>query len=83
MNDNLDLAQKVEDVYAFLERFKNLGFIINIGGGVAQVTGLYNAKAGEMVKLGAKKITGLVVNLETNSVLVIIFGNDRDLAEGE
>jgi len=36
-----------------------------------------------MVKLGAKKITGLVVNLETNSVLVIIFGNDRDLAEGE
>jgi proton translocating ATP synthase F1 alpha subunit len=74
--------ETIESVTAFLNRFRDLGFVINIGSGVAQVVGLYNAQAGEMVKLGQLKITGLVVNLEVNCVLVIIFGNDRHLSDG-
>jgi F0F1-type ATP synthase alpha subunit len=75
--------EKYTDVYTFLKRYQNLGFIINIGGGVARVAGLYEARAGEMVHLGDNKIVGLVVNLEVNCVLVIIFGNDRDLSDGD
>jgi len=40
-----------------------------------------SVRAGERVKLGEKLIDGLVLNLEGNVVSVVIFGNERDLAQ--
>jgi len=65
------------------EQLVEKGVILNLSGGVAKVSGLYNAGAGEMVILGKKQTIGMVLNLEVNTVSVVIFGNDRDLRQGD
>merc|ERR1719272_1285839 len=55
---------------------KEFGSVISIGDGIARVFGLTKVQAGEMVefKSGAK---GMALNLETDNVGIVIFGNDR------
>jgi F-type H+-transporting ATPase subunit alpha len=57
------------------------GKIISYGDGIAQVYGLNNVMAGEMVEFddGSR---GLVMNLEESSVGVVILGKGKDLREG-
>jgi proton translocating ATP synthase F1 alpha subunit len=58
------------------------GSVLSIGDGIARVYGLNNVKAGEMVEFpGGMK--GMALNLENNLVGVVIFGNDRDIKEGD
>ena len=54
--------------------------MISIGDGIARVFGLTKVQAGEMVefKSGAK---GMALNLETDNVGIVIFGNDRYVRE--
>jgi F-type H+-transporting ATPase subunit alpha len=63
----------------FLEK----GIVLEIGDGVVRATGLRNVRAGEMVKVGRTKMLGMAVTLEKNTVGIIIFGNDRDLSQGD
>ena len=65
------------------EELLEKGIILNLSGGVAKVSGLYDAGVGEMVILGRKELIGMVLSLEKDSVSIIIFGNDRDLRQGE
>lgn len=58
------------------------GTVLSVGDGVARVYGLQNALAGELVTFPGD-ITGMVLNLEKESVGVIIFGEDRDIKEGD
>jgi len=58
------------------------GTVLSVGDGVARVYGLQNAMAGELVTFPGD-ITGMVLNLEKESVGVIIFGEDRDIKEGD
>lgn len=57
------------------------GKIISYGDGIAQVYGLNNVMAGEMVEFddGSR---GLVMNLEESSVGVVILGKGKELREG-
>ncbi len=57
------------------------GKIVSYGDGIAQVYGLNNVMAGEMVEFedGSR---GLVMNLEESSVGVVILGKGKDLREG-
>ena len=59
---------------------KEFGSVISIGDGIARVFGLTKVQAGEMVefKSGAK---GMALNLETDNVGIVIFGNDRYVRE--
>ena len=57
------------------------GKIVSYGDGVAQVYGLNNAMAGEMVEF-EDGTQGLVLNLEENSVGVVILGKGVELREG-
>jgi len=63
----------------------NLGVILSIGDGIARVSGLPQIKAGEMVYIfgSKKKIRGLALNLETEQVGVVVFGNDRYIKQGD
>lgn len=61
---------------------KNVGKIVEIGDGVARVSGLSDVSASEIVKF-PHDITGLALNLEEDSVGVIIFGNWAKLKEGD
>ena len=58
------------------------GTVLAIGDGVARIFGMENAMAGEMVEFPGE-IMGMVLNLEKDSVGVVIFGEDRDIKEGD
>jgi len=58
-----------------------VGQVLSVGDGVARVYGLDQVQAGEMVEFddGTK---GMALNLETDNVGVVIFGDDRAIKEG-
>ena len=59
-----------------------VGQVVSVGDGVARVYGLDNVKAGEMVEF-SNGIKGMALNLESDNVGVVIFGDDRDIKEGD
>lgn len=65
----------------FTCEYSEIGIVIKIGDGVAQVYGLTNVQAGELVEFehGEK---GLALNLEEYSVGIVIFGDTRNIEEG-
>lgn len=58
------------------------GTVVAVGDGVARVYGLKNAMAGELVEFSSG-IKGMVLNLEDETVGVVILGKDRDIKEGD
>src|SRR5437870_13887515 len=61
---------------------KNVGKIVEVGDGVAIVSGLSDVSASEIVAF-PHNINGLALNLEEDSVGVIIFGDWTKLKEGD
>ncbi len=59
-----------------------VGQVLSVGDGVARVHGLDNVQAGEMVEFPGG-VRGMTLNLETDNVGVVIFGNDREIKEGD
>ena len=59
-----------------------VGQVISVGDGIARVYGLDNVQAGEMVEFPGG-IKGMALNLETDNVGIVIFGDDRDIKEGD
>src|SRR3546814_20351430 len=59
-----------------------VGQVLSVGDGVARVYGLDKVQAGEMVEF-PNGIRGMALNLESDNVGVVIFGDDRDIKEGD
>jgi F-type H+/Na+-transporting ATPase subunit alpha len=59
-----------------------VGQVLSVGDGIARVYGLDKVQAGEMVEF-PNGVRGMALNLETDNVGVVIFGNDRDIKEGD
>ncbi len=59
-----------------------VGQVLSVGDGVARVYGLDNVQAGEMVEF-ANGVRGMALNLETDNVGVVLFGEDRGIKEGD
>ncbi|HEX7007038.1 MAG TPA: F0F1 ATP synthase subunit alpha [Alphaproteobacteria bacterium] len=59
-----------------------VGQVLSVGDGIARVYGLDQVRAGEMVEFPGG-IRGMALNLETDNVGVVIFGDDRDIKEGD
>jgi F-type H+-transporting ATPase subunit alpha len=59
-----------------------VGQVISVGDGVARIYGLDQVQAGEMVEFPGG-VKGMALNLETDNVGVVIFGDDRDIKEGD
>ena len=59
-----------------------VGTVLSVGDGVARVYGLDQVQAGEMVEF-ADGTRGMALNLEVDNVGVVIFGEDRDIHEGD
>ena len=59
-----------------------VGQVLSVGDGIARVYGLDNVQAGETVEFqdGTK---GMALNLETDNVGIVIFGDDRAIKEGQ
>ncbi len=59
-----------------------VGQVLSVGDGIARVYGLDNVQAGEMVEFAAG-VKGMALNLESDNVGVVIFGDDRSIKEGD
>ena len=59
-----------------------IGQVLSVGDGIARVYGLDKVQAGEMVEFPGG-IRGMALNLETDNVGVVIFGDDRGIKEGD
>ena len=75
------LKQQIKDFGKDAE-VSEIGQVLSVGDGIARVYGLDNVQAGEMVEFanGAK---GMALNLESDNVGVVIFGDDREIGEGD
>ena len=71
-----------------LEKFKSkmkmesVGTILQVGDGIARVYGLDDVMAGELVELTGG-VMGMVLNLEEESVGIVIFGSDENIKDGD
>jgi F-type H+-transporting ATPase subunit alpha len=59
-----------------------VGQVLAVGDGIARVYGLDNVQSGEMVEFPGG-IKGMALNLETDNVGVVIFGDDSTIKEGD
>ena len=59
-----------------------VGRVLAVGDGIARVYGLDQVQAGEMVEFPGG-IKGMALNLESDNVGVVIFGDDRTIKEGD
>jgi F-type H+-transporting ATPase subunit alpha len=59
-----------------------VGQVISVGDGIARVYGLDKVQAGEMVEFPGG-VKGMALNLESDNVGVVIFGDDSAIKEGD
>ena len=59
-----------------------VGQVLAVGDGIARVYGLDNVQSGEMVEFPGG-IKGMALNLETDNVGIVIFGDDSTIKEGD
>jgi F-type H+-transporting ATPase subunit alpha len=58
-----------------------VGRVLSVGDGIARVYGLDRVQAGEMVQF-EDGTRGMALNLESDNVGVVLFGDDRGIGEG-
>ena len=61
----------------------DVGQVLSVGDGIARVFGLDSVQAGEMVEFPKAGVKGMALNLERDNVGVVIFGEDREIREGD
>ena len=59
-----------------------IGQVLSVGDGIARVYGLDDVQAGEMLEF-PNGVQGMALNLETDNVGIVIFGDDREIKEGD
>ena len=59
-----------------------VGQVLSVGDGIARAYGLDNVQAGEMVEFPGG-VRGMALNLESDNVGIVIFGDDRGIREGD
>jgi len=82
----------IEKLSKEIEGFKdevlveNVGTVLEVGDGIAKIAGLDELAASEIVDIETKngqKIQGLALNLEENEVGIVIFGDYKNISEGD
>ncbi len=61
---------------------KEVGTVVEVKDGIARIYGLEAGKSGELVEFSGG-LKGMILNLESDNVGVVIFGDDRDVKEGD
>lgn len=75
------IKQQIENYHAEVE-VSDVGTVIQVGDGIAQVHGLQEAMAGELLEF-ENGIMGMALNLEENQVGVVILGPYTNIREGD
>lgn len=61
---------------------EDTGTVLQVGDGIARVHGLQNCMSGELLEF-PYEVYGMVLNLEEDSVGVVLFGSDDKIKEGD
>lgn len=75
------IKKQIENYQADMD-VSDVGTVIQVGDGIAQVYGLDNVMAGELVEF-SNGVMGMAQNLEESSVGIIILGPYTDIREGD
>lgn len=75
------LKKKIAN-YNVQAEFAEIGHVLEVGDGIARVYGLENVQAGEMLEFPGA-VQGMALNLEHDNVGVVLFGEDRNIREGD
>lgn len=59
------------------------GTVLSVGDGIARVFGLQNVMSGELVDFPSAGQKGMALNLESDNVGIVIFGDDTNIREGD
>lgn len=56
------------------------GYVTSVADGVANISGIYDAMAGELLNIGGTK--AMVMDLEEENIAAVLLGNDMDIVKG-
>ncbi|CRG94374.1 ATP synthase F1, alpha subunit, putative [Plasmodium gallinaceum] len=81
------LEKKFEN-FDFKTSSNEVGYVLSVGDGICRAFGLNNVKSSELLEIHNEEdkgnITyGMATNLEYDNVGIVIFGNDRNIKEGD
>ncbi|MCE3254950.1 MAG: synthase subunit alpha [Rickettsiaceae bacterium] len=77
-----NILQKKIEGYKTSAELKEVGEVVSVGDGIAKVYGLENVQAGELVEFDCG-VAGMALNLETDNVGIVIFGESQKIKEGD
>lgn len=75
------LKERIENFGAEPD-MSEVGQVLSVGDGIARIYGLDRVQAGELVEFEGG-LKGMALNLETDSVGAVVFGQDAGIHEGE
>ncbi len=78
-----DILKKQIAAFDTEQNVAETGQVLSVGDGIARVFGLQNVMAGELVEFPSAGIKGMALNLETDNVGVVVFGDDTRIREGD
>ncbi len=77
-----DILKKQISGFDTAAEMAEVGEVVKVGDGIATIYGLQDVQANEMVEF-ADGTKGMALNLERDTVGVVIFGDDRSVKEGD
>jgi F-type H+-transporting ATPase subunit alpha len=76
------LKERIEGIEAAAADLAEVGTVLSVGDGIARVYGLENAMSLELLEL-PHDVTGLALNLESDNVGAVLFGEWDKIEEGD
>ncbi len=81
-DDTIKVIKKQIESYSSELDFSEAGTVIRVGDGIARVYGLQNAMSGELLEF-SNGTQGMALNLDEDSIGVVIMGSDVGIKEGD
>lgn len=75
------IKDKIRDYEKQLE-VDEVGYVVNVGDGVARIYGANRAMAGELLVF-KNGMHGMILNLEEDSIGCVLLGSDTEIKEGD
>jgi F-type H+-transporting ATPase subunit alpha len=76
------LKSRIEGLDTDAAELTEVGTVLSVSDGIARVHGIDNCRSLEMLEL-PHGVTGLALNLESDNVGVVLFGNWEEIVEGD
>ena len=76
------LKEQIQNFDQSQAQVTEIGRVLSVGDGIARVHGLDNVQAGEMLEF-PNNVRGMALNLEHDSVGIVLFGQDQKIQEGD